>query len=198
MDHNVFEQMAKRYDSEDRIALAEVIVKEVKPILRHSQTESLLDYGSGTGLVSLELAPLVDSVILVDASEKMLEVAKAKIDYKEMTNATVFHADFTTETPTLKADIVLVSLVLLHIPDTKKNLQALYHILNDGGKLIMIDFDKNDQVDHPKIHPGFLHEELKEMLSDVGFTSIDIRTFHHGKQIFAKQDASIFISSSTK
>lgn len=198
MEYNVFEQMAKRYDSEDRIALAEVIVKEVKPILRHSQTESLLDYGSGTGLVSLELAPLVDSVILVDASEKMLEVAKAKIDHKEMTNATVFHADFTTETPTLKADIVLVSLVLLHIPDTKIILQALHHILNDGGKLIIIDFDKNDQVDHPKIHPGFLHEELKEMLSDVGFTSIDIRTFYHGKQIFAKQDASIFISSSTK
>jgi SAM-dependent methyltransferase len=128
----------------------------------------------------------------------MLEVAKAKISQKEITNSMVLYADFTQGTPDLKADIVLMSLVLLHIPDTKKILQELFNVLNDEGKLIIIDFDKNHTINHPKVHNGFLHEELKKMLSEVGFKSIKIKTFYHGNRIFMNQDASMFISSSIK
>ena len=131
MENNVFEQMAKRYDTEERMELAKVIVKEVRPELRNSKSKSLIDYGSGTGLVSLELSDLVDSILLVDSSEQMLEVAKAKISHKGITNANVLYSDFTQETPELKADIILMSLVLLHIPDTKKILQELFNILNN-------------------------------------------------------------------
>ncbi|MDX1805510.1 MAG: methyltransferase domain-containing protein [Paenisporosarcina sp.] len=198
MENNVFEQMAKRYDTEERIELAKVIVKEVRPELRNNKSKSLIDYGSGTGLISLELSDLVDSILLIDSSEQMLDVAKAKISHKGIINSKVLYADFTQETPELKADIVLLSLVLLHIPDTKKILQELFNILNNGGKLIIIDFDKNDKINHPKVHNGFSHEELKNSLSESGFTSIEFKTFHHGNRIFMNQDASMFISSSIK
>ena len=198
MENNVFEQMAKKYDTEERIELANIIVKEVRPELQNSKSKSLIDYGSGTGLISLELSNLVDSILLVDASKQMLEVAKAKFTRKGITNAKVLYSDFTKETPELKADIVLISLVLLHIPDTNKILQELFNVLNDGGKLIIIDFDKNDKIYHPKIHNGFSHEELKDKLSEVGFNTIEMKTFHHGNRIFVKQDASMFISSSIK
>ncbi|MCY7848874.1 class I SAM-dependent methyltransferase [Bacillus haynesii] len=198
MENNVFEQMAKRYDTEERIELAKVIVNEVRPELRNSQSKSLIDYGSGTGLISLELSDLVHSILLVDSSKQMLEVAKAKISRKGIANAKVLYSDFTQETPELKSDIVLMSLVLLHIPDTNKILQELFGILNDGGKLIIIDFDKNDKIQHPKVHNGFSHEELKKRLSDVGFKSTEMKTFFHGQRIFMNQDASMFISSSIK
>nr|MDH3164236.1 methyltransferase domain-containing protein [Bacillus licheniformis] len=195
MENNVFEQIAKRYDTEERIELAKVIVNEVRPELRNSQSKSLIDYGSGTGLISLELSDLVHSILLVDSSKQMLEVAKAKISRKGIANAKTLYSDFTQETPELKADIVLMSLVLLHIPDTNKILQELFGILNDGGKLIIIDFDKNDKIQHPKVHNGFSHEELKKRLSDVGFKSTEMKTFFHGRRIFMNQDASMFISS---
>lgn len=198
MEDNVFEQIAKRYDTEERIELAKVIVKEVRPELRNSKSKSLIDYGSGTGLISLELSDLVDSILLVDSSKEMLEIAKAKIPNKGMTNSKVLYSDFTQETPELKADIILMSLVLLHIPDTIKILQELYNILNNGGKLIIIDFNKNDKIKHPKVHNGFSHEELKKRLSEVGFKSNEIKTFYHGNRIFMNQDASMFISSSIK
>lgn len=198
MENNVFEQMAKRYDTEERIELAKVIVKEVRPALQNCKSKTLIDYGSGTGLVSLELSDLVESILLVDSSKQMLEVAGAKISHKGITNADVLYADLTQETPEFKADIVLMSLVLLHIPDTKKILQELFNILNDGGKLIIIDFDKNDQIHHPKVHNGFLHEELEKRLSEVGFNSIEIKTFYTGHRIFMNQDASMFIASSMK
>ncbi|SEQ34936.1 Methyltransferase domain-containing protein [Bacillus licheniformis] len=198
MENNVFEQIAKRYDTEERIELAKVIVNEVRPELRNSQSKSLIDYGSGTGLISLELSDLVHSILLVDSSKQMLEVAKAKISRKGIANAKTLYSDFTQETPELKADIVLMSLVLLHIPDTNKILQELFGILNDGGKLIIIDFDKNDKIKHPKVHNGFSHEELKKRLSDIGFKSTEMKTFFHGRRIFMNQDASMFISSSIK
>ena len=198
MENNVFEQMAKRYDTDERIELAKVVVKVVRPELRISKSKSLIDYGSGTGLVSLDLSDLVDSILLVDSSEQMLEVAKAKIAHNGITNAKVLYSDFTHETTELKADIILISLVLLHIPDTTKILQGLFNILNKGGKLIIIDFDKNDNINHPKVHNGFSHEELKVRLSEVGFKSIEIKTFYHGNRIFMNQDASMFISSSIK
>ncbi|RIV00485.1 class I SAM-dependent methyltransferase [Bacillus licheniformis] len=198
MENNVFEQIAKRYDTEERIELAKVIVNEVRPELRNSQSKSLIDYGSGTGLISLELSDLVHSILLVDSSKQMLEVAKAKISRKGIANAKTLYSDFTQETPELKADIVLMSLVLLHIPDTNKILQELFGILNDGGKLIIIDFDKNYKIQHPKVHNGFSHEELKKRLSDIGFKSTEMKTFFHGRRIFMNQDASMFISSSIK
>lgn len=198
MEHNVFEQMAKRYDTEERIELAKVIVKEVRSELQNSTSKSLLDYGGGTGLVSLELVDVVDSILLVDSSKQMIEVAEAKISRNGISNAKVLYSDFTQETPELKADIILLSLVLLHIPDTEKILQQLFNILTEGGKLMIIDFDKNDKINHPKVHNGFSHEELKKRLSEVGFTSIEMKTFHHGKRIFMNQDASMFISSSIK
>ncbi len=198
MEDNVFEQLANKYDTEERMELAKVIVDEVRPELRDSQSKSLLDYGSGTGLISLELSDLVDSILLVDSSEQMLEVAKAKISQKGITNSKVLYSDFTQEPPELKADIVLMSLVLLHIPDTKIILQRLFNVLNHGGKLIIVDFDKNDKIYHPKVHNGFSHEDLKRILSEVGFKSSEIKTFYHGNQIFMNQDASMFISSSVK
>ncbi|MDQ6598190.1 class I SAM-dependent methyltransferase [Bacillus salipaludis] len=198
MENNVFEQMARRYDTEERIELANVIVKEIRPELRNNQSKSLLDYGSGTGLVSLELSDLVADILLVDSSKEMLEVAKTKIAQKGITNSKVLYSDFTQETPKLKADIVLMSLVLLHIPDTKKILQELFNILNDGGKLMIIDFDKNEKIHHPKVHNGFSHDDLKNRLSEVGFISTEIKTFYQGNRIFMNQDASMFLSSSIK
>lgn len=198
MDTNVFEEMAKKYDTEERKELAKIIVKEVKKELRNSETKSLIDYGSGTGLISLELSDVVDSILLIDSSKQMLEIVEAKISQKGISNSKVLYSDFTKDTPELNADIVIMSLVLLHIPDTKKILTELFNILNKDGKLIIIDFDKNEQIDHPKVHNGFSHEELKNKLKEVGFMTTEIRTFHHGRRIFIKQDASMFISSSIK
>ncbi|MDX8044370.1 class I SAM-dependent methyltransferase [Gracilibacillus sp. S3-1-1] len=198
MEENVFEKLAKRYDTEERIELAKIIVREVRSELQNSQEKSLLDYGSGTGLISLELTDLVDSILLVDSSNEMLEVAKTKIDQRRITNTKVFCSDFTQESPECKADIIVMSLVLLHIPDTKKILQELFNVLNNGGKLIIIDFDKNDEINHPKVHNGFSHEELKKRLYEAGFKSNEIKTFYHGHRIFMNQDASMFISSSVK
>lgn len=198
MEKNVFEQMAKRYDTEERIELAKVVSTEVRKKLEDAKTKTLIDYGSGTGLVGLEIADLVESVLLIDASEQMTAVAKSKIEQQELTNVSAVHADFTKEAPTVKADIVMMSLVLLHIPNTKEILQQIYTMLNDEGTLLIVDFDKNEAISHPLVHNGFSHDALKALLKEVGFQSSTIETFHYGKNVFMNQDASMFMAESIK
>lgn len=198
MEKNVFEQMAKKYDSEERIELAKIVSTEIRKKLQDAKAMEVIDYGGGTGLVSLAIADLVSSVLLIDASEQMTAVAQSKIIQEEIENVSVLHADFTKEKPDVKADIVIMSLVLLHIPNTKEVLQQLYTILRDGGRLLIVDFDKQEEISHPLVHNGFSHDVLKELFMEVGFKSSTMNTFHYGKNVFMNKDASMFIAESIK
>lgn len=198
MESNLFDQIAKKYDTKERRELAKIIVNEIKSELKNCKDKSLLDYGSGTGLVGLQLSPLVDKLLLMDSAEQMLEIAREKITRANMKNAEVIYSDFTKTTPNLKADIIVGSLVLLHIPDLKDILGHFFSVLNTNGKLIIVDFDKNEKINHPKVHNGFNQMDLKTLLTAVGFRKIENRTFYHGKNIFMNHDASLMISTSLK
>ena len=198
MEENVFNEMAEKYDTKERTELAEVITDEVKRVLGDGRHGALLDYGGGTGLVSLELAGYFDSALIADASEEMVKVAESKISRSGLENFETLHLDLTKGNTDLKADVILVSLVLLHVPDTAGLLEQLYSTLDEHGKLIIVDFDKNPEISHPRVHNGFTHEEMEEKLKTAGFESVLVHTFHHGKEIFMKKDASMFLAEAVK
>ncbi|MBM9548707.1 class I SAM-dependent methyltransferase [Leptospira sp. 201903074] len=198
MEPNVFDHLANNYDTAERKELAQVIAGAVQNECKDSQTKTLFDYGCGTGLVGLSLSSLVGRIVFIDSSEPMLDIVREKIKRTNTTNAEVIHSNFLQNTKSKKADLILVSLVLLHIPDTKNILKYFYEILNPHGKLMVVDFDKNEKINHPKVHNGFMESELRSLLEEVGFKNIKIRTFHHGKNIFMKEDASLFLATGTK
>ncbi|MBY8908999.1 class I SAM-dependent methyltransferase [Salinicoccus roseus] len=195
MSENVFGKMAKRYDTEERVALADIISGEMKQELEGHSHHTLLDYGSGTGLVGLALSDMFDDVILADASEEMVKVAEAKIADGGLEHVRAVHLDLTRNDTDIKADVIIISLVLLHIPDVRPLLESLYKALNPGGSLIIVDFDKNHAIDHPKVHNGFAHEEMRGLMMEAGFQVPAIRTFHHGERIFMNTDASLFLAT---
>ncbi|MFV0557090.1 MAG: class I SAM-dependent DNA methyltransferase [Enterococcus sp.] len=189
---NVFEKMAQRYDTPERIALAQIISREIARLLPNSQEKTMIDYGGGTGLVSLPLAKDVKSLLLVDAAGAMLQLAQHKIDTNALSHVSLMQADFTQEVPAIKADIIMLSLVLLHIPETKQILQTLFELLNEQGVLVLVDFNTNQQAVHPKIHSGFEQAQLAQLLKQIGFTRVESQTFHQGERLFMNQDASLF------
>ncbi|MBC6316452.1 class I SAM-dependent methyltransferase [Listeria grandensis] len=198
MEDNIFENIAKKYDNPQRIELASIIANRVKEELADAGDKTLIDYGSGTGLVGLQLAGLVASATLIDAAENMVAIINEKLASHPLQNVSALVSDFTADTIPVKADIILVSLVLLHIPDTKIILEQLYKTLNENGKLIIVDFDKNPQISHPKVHNGFVAAELEELLAQTGFKNATIEVFHHGNNLFMNQDAALFIATSSK
>ena len=62
--------------------VAGAIVKELNPV----PSMDVLDYGCGSGLVTLRLQPLVKSITAMDSSKKMLEVLQTKVEKRGLTN----------------------------------------------------------------------------------------------------------------
>ncbi|MFC3418660.1 class I SAM-dependent DNA methyltransferase [Salinicoccus hispanicus] len=198
MTDNVFESMAKRYDTKDRKALATIIIKEIRQALSGHAYRSMLDYGSGTGLVGLEFTDMFDRVTLADASEQMVQITQTKIDDAGLLHVEAVQLDLTQEQTNVEADVIIISLVLIHVPEVDSLLSALYKVMTPGGRLVVVDFDKNHNVHHPKLHNGFAHDEIRGLLLEAGFTPTDDRTFHEGEQLFMKQDASMFIATGSR
>ncbi|WP_080875912.1 class I SAM-dependent DNA methyltransferase [Oceanobacillus timonensis] len=199
MEENVFNQMAKKYDTENRKELANIIADEIKKTLAGKQYHSILDYGGGTGLVTFQLADQFEKGWLVDSSQEMIQVAQSKIEQNQLKHFEAMAFNLAKDDRLdIKADVIVLSLVLLHVPDIEPLLQRLNKRLNTGGLLIIVDFDKNEKIQHPKVHNGFTEAEVKDALSYAGFRDINKHTFHYGSNIFMKQDASLFIATSTK
>ncbi|MFD1067963.1 class I SAM-dependent DNA methyltransferase [Oceanobacillus locisalsi] len=199
MEENVFNQMANKYDTEERQELANIIADEIKKNVAGKQYHSLLDYGGGTGLVTFQLADHFEKGWLVDSSPEMVQVAQSKIEQQQLQHFEAMAFNLAEDTSLdIKADVIVLSLVLLHVPDIEPLLQRLNEPLNAGGQLIIVDFDKNEKVQHPKVHNGFTEAEIQRALHHTGFRNVNMHTFHHGSNIFMKQDASLFIAASTK
>lgn len=195
----IFHQMANHYDTPERIQLAATIRSAVeKEFSAQTHDQKLIDYGGGTGLVTLPFASRFNEVIIIDSAAGMLAMADKKIKEAKQANVRTVEVDATMVLPEEKADIILLSLVLLHIPETKVILKQLSQMLHPSGKLYIVDFDKNEKIQHPNVHNGFDHEELREQLKLAGFKPLSIETFHHGKNLFMKQDASLFLAIAIK
>ena len=195
MAENIFNRMAKKYDNEQRIELANTVAAEVRKHLPADSNKTLIDYGCGTGLIGLQFTDYFKQLIFSDISEGMMEVVDEKIKSGGIKNAETRAADELNES---EADVIIVSLVMIHVPEYKELIKKLYTLLSESGQLIIADFDKNETVYHEKVHNGFTHDEMHSALIDAGFKTADIKTFYRGENIFMNKDASVFIASAVK
>lgn len=199
---DIFEQMAARYDNEERAAMAEIIagaIRQELPGASDTQGKKALDYGCGTGLVGLKLVDLFGSMLFVDTSPQMVEQVRKKLADEGIANASAQSGDFCDFVPPgVSADYIFLSQVLLHVKEYPLLLEKLYDLLHPGGHLIIVDFDKNDNVSSDMVHNGFVQADLADLLRKIGFSSVNSHTFHHGQKLFMNQDASMFLLHSTK
>ncbi|MGX7151068.1 class I SAM-dependent methyltransferase [Enterococcus ureasiticus] len=196
---NIFDRIAQHYDSPKQLELASIITKGIQTELGDTTGKTGLDYGCGTGLIGLQISDEFEEMLFVDPSKEMIHVVDQKIAQMNRINVKTVVGSFSNEdTLNIKADLIIVSLVLLHVPDTLDILKSLYQALNPKGHILVVDFDKNENINHEKVHNGFSQLELKTQLEKIGFKSISSRTFYHGQNIFMNQDASMFILNAEK
>lgn len=194
-----FDLIAKRYDTEERIQGANIIADKLRTYIQNSAEKTAIDYGCGTGLVGLQLTDLFQSVLFIDSSGPMIEQLDQKIKAAGIENARTLCCDLAqAEQSGLQADYIILSQVLLHIKDTEVILSRLFHLLNTGGHLLIVDFNKEESIISDEIHNGFVQEELFALLKKIGFSKTKAETFHHGKNLLMNQEASLFILDSKK
>ena len=111
-----------------------------------------LDFGCGTGFLSLELSREGHDVLGLDSDEEGVNIAVRTMNSdpfaSERGPLRYECADFTSwDGPEGSFDLVVISRTLHHIPQPEKALDKVHRLLRETGRIICIDFayDQFDQ-----------------------------------------------------
>ncbi|AZN42406.1 class I SAM-dependent methyltransferase [Paenibacillus albus] len=196
---DIFEAMAGNYDNEERAQIARIASDAIREYIENGSDKSAIDFGCGTGLVGLNLLDEFEHIVFLDSSPNMLEQIKHKLIGADIRNASTVCFDFETGSSSeIRADYIFMVQVLLHIKDVEHILSRLYEVLNPGGHLLIVDFDKNENVPADMVHNGFDQGSLNDLMTKVGFKESNSKTIYSGSKIFMNQDASLFIMDARK
>jgi len=194
-----FEMIANTYDTPERILIAKVSSDAIREYVVDAKGKKAVDFGCGTGLVGMSLINEFQSVLFLDTSPSMIRQIKQKIADRHIPNADTLCFDFEQEgLSELRADYIFMAQVLLHIPDVEFVLSRLFEVLNEGGHLLIVDFNKNENIVSDLVHNGFNQDELTAKMTKIGYRDVHSKTFYHGSRIFMGQDASMFILDARK
>ena len=188
MEHH-FNHKAESFDSPKNIFIADLIRQEVEKQIVDFSDKRILDFGGGTGLVTLPLAAQSKSVMLVDISDKMLDQARLKVEKQAIDNVYLLQQDFLTNPLDQLFDIIVVSRVLHHMPNVEKTLAMFRNHLVEDGQLFIADFVKTDVNHH-----GFHLDELEENLSQNGFLPVKSQIIYSAEELFLGNYAELFLT----
>lgn len=185
MTSNRFDERAATWDDDPaKVERAHAIAERIREVLALDPGMRVLEYGSGTGLVSQALRDRVGPLTLADSSQGMLEVLRAKVAAGTIAGARVWDLDLARDAvPDERFDLVVTVMVLHHIPDLRPVLEGFATLLADGGRLCVADLEREDGSFHGddfEGHHGFDRRELASQLEAAGFGEI---RFRHGCEI---------------
>lgn len=114
----------------------------------------VLDVGTGPGFLALLFAEMGNEVTAIDLSKNMLEKARKNASRKSL-NIHFLQGDAENlQLPDEHFDLVVNKYLLWTLPDPQKALTEWKRVLKDGGKIIAIDGDWNDENLSGKVRKG--------------------------------------------
>jgi len=160
--------------------VADAIIAEAHP----TREMEALDFGCGTGLVTLRLQPLVKTITGADSSQGMLAILDAKARKQDLANVRTQAVDFEHRERIEGAfDLVVSSMTFHHVQDTVGLLKEVFSLLRPGGTACIADLEKEDGSFHPDntgvFHYGFDREHLRGLFGDAGFCEVRDTTAAH-------------------
>jgi len=179
---NYFDSVASQWDKNPlEIERAEVTARKIKDINFNSYA-SIVDFGSGTGLLGVQLRDLFGKVHLIDSSNEMLKLAQAKIAEAKLCNIETHYADRLADL-TSNYSAIATLMTLHHVVDINQFFADSYKILNDAGVLIIADLFAEDGSFHKQLpafngHNGFDLSVLSEMAEKNGFIVQSVERYY--------------------
>jgi len=147
-------------DNPGRVMLTGAVFKSITGNLHLSKNMDVMDFGCGTGLLSVSMLPLVHSVTGTDNSEGMLEVLNSKIAAQNLTGMRTLYVNIDNgESITGSYDVVTSCMTMHHIKDPAPLIKQFYNIIKPGGYLCIADLDPDNGKFHDNndgvFHNGF-------------------------------------------
>ncbi len=177
-----FDKEAAQWDANAfRVKLAQEVSAAMIRELHPTQEMTVLDFGCGTGLITLALQPLVKSITGADSSTGMLETLNGKIAAQKLSNVRTRHVDFEQgQRVDGGYDLIVSSMVTHHVPDTAALFKEWMRLLKPHGRVAFADLDSEDGAFHGDntgvFHLGFDRDKLRELLLAAGFVQVRATT----------------------
>ncbi|MDD2309220.1 MAG: class I SAM-dependent methyltransferase [Desulfuromonadaceae bacterium] len=177
-----FDAAALNWDEKPRrVKLAAEVAEAIQDKIPLKKEWDALDFGCGTGLVTLQLAPVLRSITGTDSSSGMIDTLNNKIQTYGFSNVLTVLCDLEKgDLPSGRFHLITSSMTLHHIKEIVPLLKSLKTLLHPGGWIALADleFEGGSFHDDPTgvFHHGFSTEELAEMLAKAGYSSISINT----------------------
>ncbi len=140
----------------------------------------VVDLGCGNGSLLEDLLVKCGSVIGVDSSPKMLELAESRIGDNDKVSLRIGEL---THLPLRdwEADLAVISMVLHHLPRPDKAVAEAARTLSSGGRLVIADFlihsNERMRTEFGDRRLGFTEDELGGWIADAGLEPVDVRRF---------------------
>jgi len=173
---NRFDQVAKNWDQDpEKIRRANLFAKEIVDFINPDSPMTAMEFGCGTGLLSVALRDHFKSITLIDNSPGMISVLEEKIETNGMDNFQPFCTDPLVEELELRdLDVIYSSMTIHHIHDLDKIIRIFNSGLKIEGYLCIADLVTEDgtfHLEHPDFdgHKGFNEKEFKLLLKNNGF-----------------------------
>jgi ubiquinone/menaquinone biosynthesis C-methylase UbiE len=181
MENRDFNKDAATWDENPgRVKMANNIANAILGAINMNSDMKVLDFGCGTGLLTLKLQPLVGSIQAVDSSTGMLEVLNQKIKSQNIDNIMTQYLDF-EQGDRLDGvyDLIVSSMTLHHVRETKPLIDQFSGITAPHGYLCIADLDLDNGQFHGNnegvFHFGFDRNTIRRILKEAGFDKIEFQ-----------------------
>ncbi len=184
-----FDTRAKDWDKENRrVQLAKSVANGIKNCIERKNLH-ILDFGCGTGLVSMNLRDIALSITGLDTSKEMVARFNAKTTSPNIQAFSKPLDDFG------KFDLIVTSMTLHHIEDIDTLLEKFHEHLQKDGFVCIADLYEEDGTFHDMgnegvFHFGFDPDILLEKLRTLGFELLCKRDLFIIKK---KRDYGVFL-----
>ncbi|WP_018306909.1 class I SAM-dependent methyltransferase [Desulfitobacterium hafniense] len=135
----------------------------------------LCDIGAGSGVFTIPAAKMTENVVYaLEANPEMLKIIEGKANDEMITNINYIYVD--SDHFNIKAksvDVVLLVTVLHEIEGISSFMKEVERLLNDYGKIAVIEFHKRETPMGPPISHRISKEEVLAALHDIDFESQD-------------------------
>ena len=173
-----FNKEAAAWDSNPgRVKLAHDVGAAIINAIKLTKNMEVIDFGCGTGLLTLKLQPFVKNITGVDNSPGMLGMLESKVEAHQLANVRTQHVDFEKgHRIDGLYDLIVSSMVLHHIPESLAVFKEWFSLLRPNGQVCFADLDSEDggfHGDNTGVHHlGFDRAHLKQLLLEAGFSDV--------------------------
>ncbi|MFO7618032.1 MAG: class I SAM-dependent methyltransferase [Bacteroidales bacterium] len=179
---NRFDSHAHEWDHKPyRIRLAEEVAAAIRLAAPLEPQWDVLDFGCGTGLVSMDFAGEVRSLTGVDNSAGMLEVFNRKATERGLSTVVGLHLNLEGDDQLPgNYDLILSSMTFHHLEDVPGMTHKLVASLKPGGRLCIADLEPDHGHFHSDnagvIHLGFERTTMEGFFKAAGLTEVETTT----------------------